>query len=249
MPPKDLSRWDRFKNWVTGMTAEERELDFIDQKIWELEKILEWNEEIGRRYFNESSLRGDLATLKKEATALRRQLPADSVFKLGPRMDRYYRMNPYIEVEAHAQYLRRLLVERRMDLKFPLVETEMRLRMLEERLRLMSSAGGFQYQPYRGYYWSSPPQQPNWNVSVGPVAPAVPGGYGPPSPNGGYVPVAPAVPINGFGPPSPGFIPDQPQVQVRGPFGRAGLRARDPRTGRFVSRTQRPPDGGMRTRR
>lgn len=224
--------WGRLKDWATGMTEQEREVYAREKDLRKLTRILDWNEELDRRNFEEGTLRAQIKALEREIAALRRKLPRESrdkAFGVDDRMSHYYQEK---EVADHIRYLEDALVMNRGNPRFPVYEARIRLNILRDQLnnlRMMDEMQRRQYQyrpppPYRPAVpiWSSssrgfnprpgfpftPPSGPA--VPISPSSSSSSEGFSPPSGQGFNPPTGQAVPISpsssssseGFGPPS-----------------------------------------------
>ncbi len=219
--------WEGIKTWATGMTKQEREIHALEEKLWYLQRMAEWNREIGNRYFSKmdiQALRNDTATLKKQISDLRRLLPRESKmlsrsWVYEPGMDAQH------EMLLHARYLRDLLYANQRNPSFPSMQVAVMLRFLEDqygmRYRDSPYGGNIYYvdawSPTRRTWVSSswmPPymgqsQPSRWGPSPGPAVPINGGGgsgWGPPP--GPAVPIIPAPPQpSGWGPPPGPAVP------------------------------------------
>jgi hypothetical protein len=186
--------WKKFKDTLRGGTEEEVALRELDRELWHLKRIIAWNAEFGKRHFDEGELRAQISNLNREIASRRRQLPRTSQYKEGPWLQDSV-MHPILELVGHIRYLRQLLYYNAGNSRFPTMEVEMRLRILEQQLKSLGQPPNMvviqNWQPRRGPWL--PPAAQGWGYQTSP-------GWNPPS--GGAVPIS-GNGTPGWGPPSP----------------------------------------------
>lgn len=173
--------WAKFKNLISGMTEEERDINELDRDLWRLEHVIAWNAEIGRKFFPEdAALRAQATALKNQIASLRRRLPMNSQLKSGPWVNSPWN-NSYFELYCHVRYLEEVLELNRGNMYFPSVEISIRLRILSEQLRMMQPPMNFIADDWRSHHsqrWN--PAVPMYNPpGWGPAEDRQPG-WGPP---------------------------------------------------------------------